>query len=127
MTNDKLSRKEKIFITILIVAGVILIGFFGMRAMRSYMRLQQTGLSTDATDVEAIRGWMTLPYIARAYNVPEEILFESLDIPKAGNEKQSIMQLARKYNSKPSDIRATLQVVILQYRRKATPETGGAP
>ncbi len=127
MTNDKLSRKEKILITILIVAGVVLIAFFGMRAIRSYMRLQQTGLSENATDVEAIRGWMTLPYIARAYNVPEEILFESLDIPKAGNEKQSIMQLARKYHSKPSDIRATLQAVILQYQQNAAPETAGAP
>jgi hypothetical protein len=127
MTNDKLSRKEKILITLLIVVGLVLIAFFGMRATRSYVRLQQTGLSENAIDVEAIRGWMTLSYIARAYNVPEEMLFESLNIPQAGNEKQSIMQLARKYDSKPSDIRASLQAVILQYQQKATPKAGGAP
>jgi len=75
MTNNKLSRKEKIFITLLIVAGIALIGFFGMRAMRTYMRIHQSGLSHNATNVEDIRGWMTLPYIAHAYNVPEDALF----------------------------------------------------
>ncbi len=131
MTNKapkpETSWKEKILIIVLIVVGVALIGFFGMRAMHTYMRIHQGGLSHNATDVEGIRGWMTLPYIAHAYNVPEDALFEALDIPQAGNEKQSIMQLAREYDLERADIRATLQAVILQYQQNAAPETDGAP
>ncbi len=127
MTNDKFSWKERILIIALIILGIALIGFFGARAMRSYVRLQQTGLSTGATDVEAIRGWMTIPYIAHACNVPEDALFEALGIPEAGNEKQSIMQLARKYDLKRADIRTVFQAVILRYQQNAPPEADGAP
>jgi hypothetical protein len=81
----------------LIVLGLLLIGFFGLRAMRSYIRLQQMGLQPGVTEVEMVRGWMTIPYIAKAYRVPEAYLFEQLDIPPEGNHRKSLAQLNREY------------------------------
>ena len=67
------SRLERILPIGLIVFGLILVGFFSFRAARSFLRIQLTGLEAGVTDVELIRGWMTVPYIATAYGVPEEL------------------------------------------------------
>ena len=55
------------------------------------------GLKPGITDVEAIRGWMTVPYIAAAYGVPEEHIFKEIGIPAEKNQKKSLSQLNRKY------------------------------
>lgn len=88
---------NRILLIGLIVLGLFLTLFFGVRAIRSYLRIWQTGLQPGVTDVEAIRGWMTIPYIARAYGVPEEIIFERLNIPPEGNRSRSLAQLNRLY------------------------------
>jgi hypothetical protein len=55
------SRRERILTISLIVLGLILIGFFGFRGVRSFLRIQLTSLEPSVTDVELIRGWMTVP------------------------------------------------------------------
>lgn len=65
----------------LIILSLVLITFFGIRTIVSYIRIQQTGLQPGVTDVEAIRGWMTIPYIATAYGVPEKYIFEQIGLP----------------------------------------------
>jgi hypothetical protein len=91
------SRNERRIFIILVILGILLIGFFGLRTVRSYIRLQRMGLKPGTTDVEAIRGWMTVPYIAAAYGVPEEYIFEQIGIPVEENQKKSLAQLNRKY------------------------------
>ena len=91
-------RWSRILLISLVVLGLFLTLFFGVRAARSYLRIWQTGLQPGVTDVEAIRGWMTVPYIARAYAVPEEVIFERLDIPPGeDNRARSLAQLNRLY------------------------------
>ena len=109
----------------LVVIGVELVGFFGLRAYRAYTRFQPDAPATALRDVEAIRGWMTLPYIARAYGVPEDSLFAALAIPKAGNARLSVKQLVAKYDRDPQATRQTLQQVVREMRG-FTPG-GGAP
>jgi hypothetical protein len=111
---------------VLVIVGLGLTGFFGTRAYRAYSRLQPAGLSASTTDVEAIRGWMTLPYIARAYGVPEDALFAALGIPKAGNQQLSVRQLVAKYDRDPLTTRQAIQQVLLHERRMPTP-SGGMP
>jgi hypothetical protein len=96
-SSSGFSRKEQIIVISLIIIGLVLIIFFGLRAVRSYIRIQQTGLEPGVTDVEAIRGWMTIPYIATAYDVPEEYIFEQIGIPSEGNQNKSLRQLTRQY------------------------------
>ncbi len=90
-------RWGRILIIGLVVVGLVLVGFFGWRAVRSYIRIHQTGLKPGVTDVEAIRGWMTIPYIARAYHVPEVYVFEKIGIPSHGNQHKSLSQLNREF------------------------------
>jgi hypothetical protein len=121
------SRIRLILTVALILIGLGLVLFFGGRAYRDFRRLQLRGLSPGVTDVEAIRGWMTVPYIANAYGVPETAIFEGLDVPQSGNEKLSITQLADKYGREPAEVRQAIQQAILRSQAAATPGAEGAP
>ena len=112
----------------LIVLGLILVGLFGVRAVVSFVRIQQTGLLPGVTDVEAIRGWMTIPYIATAYGVPEEYLFEHIGIPAEGNRNKSLGQLNREYAfGQPTIILNVVKEAIRQYQREQPPPTVASP
>lgn len=110
----------------LIILGLLLVIFFGIRAVRSFIRIQQTGLEPGVTDVEAIRGWMTIPYIAKAYGVPQDYIFEQVGIPPEGNEKKSLGRLNREYafGNRGAIIEA-VKTAIRQYQagHPPTPET----
>ncbi|MCP4402513.1 MAG: hypothetical protein GY801_35060 [bacterium] len=54
-------------------------------------------MKPGTTDVEAIRGWMTIPYITTAYGVPEEYIFKEIGIPVKENRKKSLSQLNLTY------------------------------
>jgi hypothetical protein len=112
------SRWEKRLTTGLIVLGLLLVLFFGFRAVRSFLRIQFTGLEPGVTDVELIRGWMTIPYIATSYNVPEEYLFEQIGVPQqADNQKKSLYRLNADYfGGEPEAIRKVVQAAILKYQ-----------
>ena len=121
------SASRRLMLSIaLLLAGAALVGFFGLRAYRAYTRFQPDALPAGTTDVEAIRGWMTLPYIARAYGVPEDALFDALTIPKAGNAHLSVKQLVAKYDRDPLATRQALQQALLREQR-APPPSGGTP
>jgi hypothetical protein len=110
----------------LLVLSFGLIVVFGLRTLREYRRLQAE-LTPGTVDVEQIRGWMTLPYIARGYDVPQAALFSALGVPESGNARLSIRQLAGKYQRDPSEIRATIQHVILEWQRSRTAQPAGTP
>jgi hypothetical protein len=107
-----------------VIAGLGMVGFFGLRAYRAYDRFQHDAPAGGMTGVAAIRGWMTLPYIARAYGVPEDWLFEALTIPKTGNTRLSVKQLVVKYDRDPQTTRQAIQQVLLRGQRVSTPSEG---
>lgn len=116
------SRWERTFTIGLIVIGLILILFFGVRTIVSSIRIWQTGLQPGVTDVEAIRGWMTIPYIAIAYGVPEEYIFEQIGIPIEGNQSKSLGQLNREYAAgQPMAILDRVKDAIRRYQAEHPP------
>ena len=121
-TPARSSRTGQILIISLIVLGVILVLFFGFRAVRSYLRIQQTGLQPGVSDVELIRGWMTVPYIAAAYGVPEEYIFEQIGIPPGDNMEKSLGQLNREYApGEPAAILNKVKEAVRQYQTEHPP------
>lgn len=80
-------------------------GFFGMRAFRAFGEFRRHGPppfppgveafdnQPAETDVELIRDWMTVPYIARTYRVHPKVIFDALAVPPKGNEEKSLLQL----------------------------------
>lgn len=80
----KSAKPRLILPVVLIVLGLIITAYFGMRAVRSFRQMEyirQEGLDRGTASVEAIRPWMTIRFIAVAYAVPEEYLYSQLNIP----------------------------------------------
>jgi hypothetical protein len=121
-------RWERHLTTILIVIGILLIIWFGMRSAVSAIRVWRTGLQPGVTDVEAIRGWMTIPYIGQAFGVPEKYLFEALGIPAEGNRRKSLGKLNRQYaGGERGVILKELKAAIRRYQIEQPARIRGAP
>ena len=80
----RILTNRKIMGIALILLGLVVVAFFGIRAVRSFKTLQyirEQGLDRGAASVDAIRPWMTIRYVSVAYGVPEEYIFAELEIP----------------------------------------------
>lgn len=125
----------------LIIAGVLLAVFFGLRAAFAFREFRRHGPPPFApmeaknhqpveTDVELIRDWMTIPYIAKTYRVPPDVLFEALSLPhsKSIGEK-SLKQLNDEYFPQAEGfVITTVKAAILEFQAQAQPvSTPSAP
>ncbi|MEM7115765.1 MAG: hypothetical protein AAF614_25215 [Chloroflexota bacterium] len=101
---------------VFILGGLALIIVYGMRTYRSFRQMsyvQAQGLDDGTASPDAIRGWMTINYIAVAYAVPEEYIYSQLDIPfERRNRRESIRDLNREYRLGRDEDDRTLQIEI---------------
>ena len=102
--SAKVSKKQRALVIGLIALGILFTAFFGMRVLHSFKKFDGHRPPPPGkpgkveTDVEAIRGWMTVPFIAELYRVPEPALFDALRIPPdAKNREKSLRDLNREY------------------------------
>lgn len=123
----KNNSKQRIVIIGLTIIGCLLILFFGLRSLRAFEKFDRRDVREDfpdklETDVERVREWMTIPFIARMYGVPEPILYEALDIPSLGNHKKSLEDLNKEYFPETDGL--VIQIVkatLLENQRPPTP------
>ena len=120
-----MKTKQKILIITLIVLGVLLVGFFGLRAFRPFKELRGHRPPPPGeieTDVTLIRDWMTIPYIAQRYYVPGEKLFEAVKIPPPGNKGKSLAQLNNEfYPNQSGYVLETIRADILAHQPPTPP------
>jgi hypothetical protein len=92
----------------LIFAGVLLAAFFGLRAVFAFREFRRHGppplppldvLNEQApeTNVDLVRDWMTIPYIAKTYQIHPKVFFDALGISPRGNEEKSLAQLNEEF------------------------------
>ena len=100
--------RQHTLIASLIFLGVLIAGFFGLRAIFAFREFRRHGppprpleaFLTEQpmeTDVELIRDWMTIPYIAMTYRVHPKIIFDALGISPKGNDEKNLAQLNEEY------------------------------
>ena len=97
--------RQRLLIFGLILLGLLVAGFFGLRSLRAVKVYDQYGpppllhaaTQPIETDVELIRDWMTIPYISTTYNLPPNLLYKALNISPRGNEEKSLSQLNEEY------------------------------
>jgi hypothetical protein len=94
-----------------IVAGVLLLIVFGVRSWRQYQFTQR--VAAGQIQVESLRGWMTLPYIARVYGVPESQLRASLGLPATGGDDRSLGTWLSLQGIDPLEGRRRIEALIL--------------
>lgn len=117
------SKTLRLLVLSLIAVGLITVALFGSRAFHAWREFRGHRPPQDIlmeampeiTDVELIRDWMTIPFIARMYGIHPSVLYEALDIPPRGNEIKSLTQLnSQYYPEAPGLVEATVKAVVLE-------------
>ena len=99
----------------LAVAGAVIAT---IATVQAFQRFQQRHHLVVTGDVRAIQPWMTIHHISIVYHVPENYLYESVNIPKSHNERLSLTLLAEQYKRPVNELIRQVQVAILLYREK---------
>jgi len=97
---------------------VLATGVFAVRTVRRAMYWR-------AHRDEAIRPWMSVPYVAHSYRVPPHVLYQALEIPPQPHDRRPLKQIAREQNRSVDDLSAVLRDAIA--RERATPPTTAQP
>jgi len=92
--------KQRLLVIGLIVVGLSLVGFFGLRFFHAFRQfrghrpppLPPSAAEQAETDIELIREWMTIPFIAKTYHVPPPLLFDALNIPPTKRDGEKNLQ-----------------------------------
>ena len=120
------NSKQRILFIALSILGVMLILFFGLRALRAFKKFDghrpppmAKELQTDVNDIE---DWMTIPFISHNYGVPPDILFDALSINGKENHKKSLKQLNDEfYAEQDGYVIETVRATILAHQPPPTP------
>lgn len=102
---------------LLIAVGMVLILFFGPRLGRAFDRLTHgVPHAGPAAAVESLRGWMTVPYIARETRVPEPVLWQALGLPRPEGHERSLDDLDRLAVQAPGWALAQVRRAVADFR-----------
>lgn len=102
-----------------LAAGVVLLALFGVRSWHQYQFAQR--VASGQVQVESIRGWMTLPYVARLHRVPEQRLREALGLPASGGDDRSLREWFEWAGLDPLEGRRRVEAVVQQARTAPPP------
>jgi len=123
---SKSTPRQRAFVIGLIIIGIIFSAFFGMRAVHAYKKFighRPPKPGQVETDVELIRGWMPIPFVAKTYRVPEKEIFAALNIPPLGNHNKSIEDLNQDfYPDKDGFVLRVVKTTILAHQTPLPPE-----
>lgn len=125
----KKSLLQKNWVQVLILLlGLALVVFFGLRAGRAFFHLRGSELHPERPDPQDIRGWMTPAYISKAFRLPPEYLYEKLEISPNENAKRSLQAINRLYYpDQPGYILARTREVVAEYLQSRPPRPPQPP
>ncbi|MDQ2907663.1 MAG: hypothetical protein ABI456_01670 [Ktedonobacteraceae bacterium] len=111
----------------LVLVGVLLFLALGTTAIaagatyQAFQRLQQQNALAKVGDVQTIRPWMTIPYIAHMYHVPERYLYTALHLPANSSSTlhhTTLHVLSSTYKRPVNDLIRDIQNAIKAYRKQ---------
>lgn len=113
-------RWVRALLAVVLLAALVGVGVFGVRAYRSYTLLRSAH-ELGAGDLGSIRPWMTVRYIARRYHVPEPALLAQLGLPPATAPDTTLRALAQQQGRPTLDYVKDVQRAVDTVRRAAAP------
>jgi hypothetical protein len=123
--------KQRALVIGLIVVGIVFTAFFGMRVFHAFRKFnghRPPPPGEVETDVELIRDWMTVPFISHMYHIPDEIIFEALEISPKNNRDKSLMDLNQEYYPDTDGFVIDLvKTTILAHQPPPIPDASRAP
>lgn len=111
-------RAKFILHSVLLVLALLATVLAAKAAMGAFVTLQHQNALTRTGDVRTIRPWMTVPYIAHEYHVPEHYLYGALNITQKYPEHSTLQAIAIHSHRPVSELIHTLQTTITTYRKQ---------
>jgi len=113
-----LNARVKLVVTALLLCLALALTIFcAVQTVQAFQRFQQQRQLVMTRDVRAIRPWMTVPYIAYFYHVPESYLDQSLHITSDSTEHLlPLRDLAPRIKRPLAALIHDIQQAILNYR-----------
>ena len=118
--------RRQLLKVVLVLVGLGLVFHFGGRTLESYRQVryvQEQGFDTGDADVNAIRPWMTIHFVAAAYAVPQEYIYAELGIDSTRRRRNidirhlnEDLRLGRSENGHYPAVIDRLRQIILAYR-----------
>lgn len=117
-------RAKELAVGLLFCVALALTIIFGVRTVQAIVGFEHSHQAAQSGDVRTIRPWMTVPYIARVYHVPEPYLLETLGISDAQSVRHvTLSRLATRLNTTSDSLVQELQQAILTYREQHPDQT----
>lgn len=91
----------------LLGVGLILTGVYGARAVKTYLLIRT--IENNIENPVELKRWMTVPYLSKTYNIPEDYLYKAINVPAEGNHSHSLRYFRKTYYD--DDLEATLLAV----------------
>lgn len=129
--SSKAHPQQRALVIGLIFVGVLFTAFFGVRALHAFRKFnghRPPFPEKAETDVELIRDWMTVPFVSRMYHVPEEIIFDALEISAKNNRDKSLTDLNQEYHPDADGfVMDLVRTTILAHQASRPPTPDSAP
>jgi hypothetical protein len=119
-SNGLLSLRVKlILIGILLLLALATTAIAANATYQAVQRFRQQKALAAAADVRTIRPWMTIPYVAHYYHVPEAYLYHSLHIYDTRPPRHATLHaLAIRFNRPVDELVYQVQTAVLNYRKQ---------
>lgn len=114
-------------LAILLALAACLLTAASVRTVRSFQEVRNKR-RIEAGEALGVRPWMTLPYIARAYDIPEGDLLAALDLPPDDEYRHAPLQAIARRHGRDLDADIAALNAAIDARRLAPPlPTAPAP
>lgn len=115
-------------IGILLVLAACLLALVGLRSVRSYQEMRNEQ-RLRAGEAIGVRPWMTLPYIARVYNIPEADVFATLGLDQSDAHRRAPLQAIARREGRDldADTLALNRLIEARRRERGTPVAPASP
>ncbi len=104
--TDRAFRRHPVLFPLFLVA-LLAVVWFGIKATQDLMAAK-TRFSADPE----IAGWMTPGYIARTWNIPPEVLLDTLSLTEQPRKRMTISEIALDKGLTPPDYAAEVEAAL---------------
>jgi hypothetical protein len=117
---------ERWLVPLLIAAGMLLAIIFGVRAAHAFTNMRHAGFHPRVVTVDGIQDWMTVPGLARMFNVPPDYIYQQIGVPVQGSQHSSLSALnSRYFPGQPGLVLNRVKQAVRQYQTQNIPRPGG--
>ncbi len=109
-------RVKFVIVGVLLLLALSITIIAALATIQAFQGLQQQNALVNSGDVRTVSDWMTIPYIAHTYHVPEDYLYQWLHITGTQFSHVTLRLLAARYHRPISDLVHSVQAAIRAYR-----------